>query len=244
MPREADTNTAQGRAMSLEDQLAFSDRLFNNLPREAMERAKAATLKKLDPAYIEKQERLNEAEAITAAGLELIAPEEYRGENILGSIAKAVKTGLSAYGTGKKEQKAADNAAIRELMEYEELDRKTAVAAYGFGMDAYKLGVTADQAERALDFDKVKLLTSIQQAGYDRASAEKIAGMRTSSPTQFESMMNIVLYGTPDQKTALEKVIGLQKPQTGMGILPGDPASTGGGDVNSGMSIVGSRPVQ
>jgi hypothetical protein len=56
-------------------------------------------------------------------------------------------------------------------------------------------------------------------------------------------MMNIVLNGTPDQKLALEKVIGLQKPQTGM-VLPGMEGVAGGaGDVNSGMSIVGSRAV-
>jgi hypothetical protein len=243
MPREADTNTAQGRAMSLEDQLAFSDRLFNNLPRDELEFAKAELRRELDPEYREEQAKLNEAEAITAAGLELIAPEEYRGENILGSIAKAVKTGLSAYGTGKKAQKAADKAAIRELMAYEELDRKTAVAAYEFGMDAYKLGVTADQAERALDFQKVELMSRIQQSGLDRASAEKIASMRTANPTQFESIMNIIQNGTIEEKAALEQYMKVTKPQAGMGLLPGDPEGTGGGDVNSGMSIVGSRPV-
>ena len=243
IPREVDTNTFAGRGMSLEDQLAFSDRLFNNLPRAELEFAKAEKRRELDPDYLEEQAKLNEAEALTAAGLELMAPEQYKGENILGSIAKAVKTGLSAYGTGKKEQKAAKNEAIRDLMAYEDLDRKTAVAAYGFGMDAYKVGLTAEQQQRALAFQEKELTSRIQQAGYDRTSAEKIAGMRTSSPTQFESMMNIVLNGTPDQKLALEKVIGLQKPQTGM-VLPGMEGVAGGaGDVNSGMSIVGSRAV-
>jgi hypothetical protein len=227
--------------MSLEDQLGFADRLFNNLPRDELEFAKAELRRELDPEYREEQAKLNEAEAITAAGLELIAPEEYRGENILGSIAKAVKTGLSAYGTGKKAQKAADKAAIRELMAYEELDRKTAVAAYEFGMDAYKLGVTADQAERALDFQKVELMSRIQQSGLDRASAEKIASMRTANPTQFESIMNIIQNGTIEDKAALEQYMKITKPQQGMA-LPGMEEM--GGAEGPQPVIVGSKPVQ
>jgi hypothetical protein len=240
-PREVDTNTFAGRGMSFEDQLGFADRLFNKLPREELELAKAERRRELDPVYLEKQKKLNEAEAITAAGLELMAPEEYRGENILGSIAKAVKTGLSAYGTGKKEQKAAKNAAIRELMAYEELDRKTAVAAYGFGMDAYKVGLSADQAKRALAFDEKKLATTISENEKDRAATLAAAKFRTSNPTQYESIMNIIQYGTPDQKLALEKYMKLTKPQTGMGLIPGMDGEMGG-DEGPQPVIVGSRP--
>jgi hypothetical protein len=245
IPREADTNTAQGRAMSLEDQLAFGKNMFEGLPREAIERGKAAVLEDLDPAYIKKQEKLNEAEAITAFGLDLMTGgDNYSGENTLGSIARATKTALSAYGAGKKEQKAAKNAAVRELMAYEELDRKTAIAGIEFGMDAFKVGITAEQQERALDFQKVELMSRIQQSGLDRASAEKIASMRTANPTQFESIMNIIQNGTMEEKAALEQYMKVTKPQAGMGLLPGDPEGTGGGDANSGMTILGSKPVQ
>jgi hypothetical protein len=238
-PREADTSTAGGRAMALEDQLGFADRLFAGLPREAMDLGKKTALEDLDPAKIKKQEKLGQAAALTAAGFALMGETGPLGS----SIAKAGATYMASLEGSKKEQKAAKNEAIRNLMAYEELDRKTAIAALGFGMDAYKLGLTADQQQRVLDFEKVKLVNSIQQAGYDRASAEKIAGMRTSNPTQFESMMEIVLGNDIEKKAALEKVIGLQKPQTGM-VLPGMEGVAGGaGDVNSGMSIVGSRPV-
>jgi hypothetical protein len=240
MPREADTNTAGGRAMSLEDSVGMFQQYFDKLPREATERAKKAALEELDPVYLEKQKKLNEAEAITAAGLELMAPEEYRGENILGSIAKAVKTGLSAYGAGKKEQKAAKNAAVRELMAYEELDRKTAIAALEVGFDAYKVGISADQANRALDFQKVELMSRIQQAGMDRASAEKIASMRTANPTQFESIMNIIQNGTIEEKAALEQYMKVTKPQTGMAGLVG--VDEMGGAEGPQPVILGSRP--
>jgi hypothetical protein len=239
MPREVDTTTAAGKAMSLEDQLAFGKSMFEGLPREAMDRAKAATLEELDPAYVKKQEKLNEAEALTAFGLELMAPENYQGENILGSIAKATKTALGAYGAGKKEQKAAKNAAVRELMAYEELDRKTAVAGIELGVDAFKLGLTADQQERALDFQKVELMSRIEQSGLDRASAEKIASMRTSSPTQFESIMRIIQSGTMEEKAALEQYMKVTKPQ--MGGLVGVDGEMGGAEGPQPV-ILSSRP--
>lgn len=238
---DRDTKTAEGRAMSAEDSIALAQRQLNKLPREAIERAKTSSLEALDAANIEKQEKLNEAEAITAAGLELMAPEDYKGENIFGSIAKAMKTGLSAYGAGKKEQKAAKNAAIRELMAYEELDRKTAVAAIELGFDAYKVGLSADQANRALDFQKVQLISNIEQAGLDRTSAEKIAGMRTSNPTQFDSIMNIIKNGTMEDKAALEQYMKVTKPQGGMGALPGMDEETGGAEGPQPV-ILGSRP--
>ena len=250
MPREVDTNTISGRAMSLEDQLAFSDRLFNNLPREELEFAKAELRKELDPEYREEQAKLNEAEAITAAGLELLAPEQYKGENILGSIAKAVKTGLSAYGTGKKAQKAADKAAIRELMAYEELDRKTAVAAYEFGMDAYKLGVTADQAARALAFDEKKLATTVSENAKDREVQMAAAMYRAQNPSDFDTKFAMYQKSYPDfSEVAILKQMKtdglLGSNQAGMGLIPGMDGEMGGaGDPSSGMTILGSKPVQ
>jgi hypothetical protein len=156
------------------------------------------------------------------------------------SIAKAGATYMASRGASKKEQKAAKSAAVRELMAYEELDRKTATAALEFGMDAYKLGVTADQQERALDFQKVELMSRIQQSGLDRASAEKIAGMRTANPTQFESIMKIIQSGTMEEKAALEQYMKVTKPQTGMA-LPGMDGEMGGAEGPQPV-ILSSRP--
>jgi hypothetical protein len=247
-PREVDTNTFAGRGMSLEDQLAFSDRMFNNLPREELEFAKAERRRELDPEYLEEQAKLNEAEAITAAGLELLAPEQYKGENILGSIAKAVKTGLSAYGGGKKEQKAAKNAAIRELMAYEELDRKTAVAAYEFGMDAYKLGITAEQAERTLAFDEKKLATTVSENAKDREVQMAAAMYRSRNPSDFDTKFAMYQKSYPGvSEVAILKQMKadglLGSSQAGMA-LPGMEETGGAGDPNSGMTILGSKPVQ
>jgi hypothetical protein len=250
IPREADTNTAQGRAMSLEDQLAFGKSMFDGLPREAMERGKAAVLEDLDPAYIKKQEKLNEAEAITAFGLDLMTGgDNYSGENTLGSIARATKTALSAYGAGKKEQKAAKNAAVRELMAYEELDRKTAIAGIEFGMDAFKVGITAEQQQRALAFDEKKLATTVSENALDREVQMAAALYRSQNPSDFDTKFAMYQKSYPDfSEVAILKQMKtdglLGSSQAGMALpgMGGEMGSTG--DANSGMSIVGSRPVQ
>ncbi len=250
MPREADTNTAAGRAMSLEDQLAFGKSMFDDLPREELERAKAAALEELDPAKLEKQKKLNEAEAITAFGLELMAPESYQGENILGSIAKATKTALGAYGAGKKEQKAAKNAAVRELMAYEDLDRKTAVAGIELGVDAFKLGMTAEQQQRALAFQEKELSTRVSENEKDREATLAAAMYRAQNPSDFDTKFAMYQKSYPDfSEVAILKQMKtdglLGSNQAGMGLIPGMGGEMGGtGDPNSGMSIVGSRPVQ
>ena len=244
IPREVNTNTFAGRGMSLEDQITFANSMYAGLPREAMDRAKAAALEELDPEKIKKQDKYNQAEALTLAGLTLMTGgDDYKGEPMGVSIAKALKTGMQKYGESKATQKAAKSTAVRELMALEDIDRKTAIAGVELGMEAYKVGLTAEQQERALAFQEKELTSRIQQAGYDRTSAEKIAGMRTSNPTQFESIMRIIQSGTMEEKAALEQYMKVTRPQTGM-VLPGMEGEAGGaGDVNSGMSIVGSRAV-
>ncbi len=250
MPREADTTTTAGRAMSLEDQLAFGKSMFEGLPREAMDRAKAATLEELDPAYVKKQEKLNEAEALTTFGLELMAPENYQGENILGSIAKATKTALGAYGAGKKEQKAAKNAAVRELMAYEELDRKTAIAGIELGVDAFKLGLTVEQQERALAFQEKQLATTVSENALDREVQMAAAMYRAQNPSDFDTKFAMYQKSYPGvSEVAILKQMKtdglLGSNQAGMAGLVGVDGEMGSaGDANSGMSIVGSRPVQ
>lgn len=245
---DRDTKTAEGRAMSAEDSIALAQRQLNKLPREAIERAKKASLEELDPAYIEKQKKLNEAEAITAAGLELMAPEDYKGENIFGSIAKAMKTGLSAYGAGKKEQKAAKNAAVRELMAYEELDRKTAVAAIELGFDAYKVGMSADQANRALAFDEKKLAAQLSDNEKDRQVTMAAAMYRSQNPSDFDTKFAMYKKSYPGfSEVAILKQMKtdglLGSSQAGMEAMPGVTPQTGGAEGQQPV-LLGSRPVQ
>jgi hypothetical protein len=242
IPREVDTNTFAGRGMSLEDQIAFGKSMFAGLPREELERAKAETLKDLDPAYIKKQEKLGEASAMMEAGFALM------GETgpLAASIAKAGATYMAARGASKKEQKAAKNEAIRNLMVYEELDRKTATAALEFGMDAYKVGLTAEQAERALAFDEKKLATTISENEKDRAATVAAALARTSNPTEFQTIFNAYKAANPGLQDA--QIIDIMQgkglvgsSQSGMGALPGVTPQTGGAGEQQPV-IINSRP--
>ena len=240
IPREVDTNTFAGRGMSLEDQLAFSNSMFAGLPREAMELGKKTALEDLDPAYIKKQEKLGEASAMMAAGFTLM------GETgpLSASIAKAGATYMASLQGSKKEQKAAKNEAIRNLMAYEELDRKTAIAALDFGMDAYKVGLTAEQQQRALAFQEKELSTRVSENEKDRAATLAAAMYRTQNPSDFDSKFAMYKKSYPGfSEVAILKQMKtdglLGSSQAGMA-LPGMEEM--GGAEGPQPVILGSRP--
>lgn len=223
MPREADISTAAGRAISAEDALALGKRLTGDLPREELDRAKKYALEALDPELQKKEAKMDMWEGLAAMGFRLASSNS---PNILQAIGEAATATLPELKLSKKERKAAKDDAVRTLMAIEDVDRKTAIAGVEVGMDIYKTGISTDQAERTLAFREKELTNQIVQRGLDRISAEKIAGMRTSNPSQFESMMAIILRGTQEQKDALKEYVKLTKPQGGP--LPGDTDNDAG----------------
>jgi len=249
MPRETDTTTAAGRGASLEDQIAFANSMYAGLPREAMDRAKAAALEELDPEKLEKDRKYDMYSALTNFGLNIMSPDNYQGEGILGSIAKAAKTTLPEYEASKKERKAAKSAAVRELMALEDVDRKTAVAGVELGMEAYKVGMTAEQQQRALAFQEKQLSTTVSENALDREVQMAAAMYRARNPSDFDTKFAMYQKSYPGfSEVAILKQMKtdglLGSSQAGMA-LPGMEGEMGSaGDANSGMSIVSSRPVQ
>jgi hypothetical protein len=163
-----------------------------------------------------------------------------KAPGILQMFNEAAAAALPGARADKKERKALKDRALDGLVALGARDRERANEAFKVGVDIYKADIDAKQAEQLMSFRREELTSRIIQSGLDRESAEKIAGMRTSNPTQFESMMAIITGGDMNQKIALEKYLKLMKPQ--YGALPGDPEGANGGDANSGMTIVGSRP--
>lgn len=248
MPRETDTTTAAGRGMSLEDQIAFGNSMYAGLPREAMDRAKAVALEGLDPEKIEKDRKYDMYSALTNFGLNLMSPDDYRGEGILGSIAKAAKTTLPQYEASKKERKAAKSAAVRELMALEDVDRKTAVAGVELGMEAYKVGLTAEQQERALAFQEKQLSTTVSENAKDREVQMAAAMYRAQNPSDFDTKFAMYKKSYPDfSEVAILKQMKtdglLGSSQAGMGEMPGVTPETGGAGGPQPI-LLGSRPVQ
>ncbi len=248
-PREVDTNTFAGRGMSAEDSIALAQYRLGKLPREQLERAKAAALEELDPEKIEKDRKYDMYEALANFGFSLASPDDYRGEGILGSIAKAAKATMPGIAASKKERKAAKSEAVRNLMAYEDVDRKTAIAGVEIGMDAWKTGLTAEQQQRALSLQRDELDSRNTNAALDRDVQRLAILARQSNPTTFETQLAAYRKSYPGvEDVALFKQMKtdglLGSNQAGMGMLPGDPGSTGEGNANSGMTILGSKPVQ
>lgn len=242
IPREVDTNTFAGRGMSLEDQLAFGKSMFADLPREAMDLGKKTALEALDAANIKKQERLGEAAAMMNAGFVLMG----QSGPLSTSIANAGAAYMASLEGSRKEQKAAKNDAIRSLMAYEDLDRKTAAAALEFGMDAYKVGLTAEQQQRALAFQEKELSTRVSENEKDRAATLAAAKFRASNPDKFDRIIGAVLAANPGM-SELEAMQQAQKlnllggSQSGMEGLVGVTPQTGGAGGQQPV-LIGSRP--
>jgi hypothetical protein len=153
---------------------------------------------------------------------------------------------MASRGASKKEQKAAKNEAIRNLMAYEDVDRKTAIAALEFGMDAHKLGITAEQQQRALAFQEKELATRVSEGAKDRSATLAAALARTSNPTQFEIMFNA--YKSANPKLLDAQIIDIMQgkglvgnSQSSMGALPGVTPQTGGAGEQQPV-IINSRP--
>jgi hypothetical protein len=99
-------------------------------------------------------------------------------------------------------------------------------------VDAFKVGITAEQQQRALAFQEKELLSRETQARLDRITQKEIAALKPSNPSDFEIMMGIMQNGTPEQKAVLKEVIALKQPQTGGLVLPPDPTGGAGVDLS------------
>lgn len=246
IPREVDTNTFAGRGMSAEDSIALVQSQFGKLPREALDRAKAAALEELDPEKLEKDRKYDMYSALTNFGLNIMSPDDYRGENILGSIAKAAKTTLPQYEASKKERKAAKNAAVRELMALEDVDRKTAIAGVEVGIDVYKTGLSAEQQQSALGFNYAQLAQQASEGRLNREADLLAAKLRVSNPDKFDRIIGAVLAANPGM-SELEAMQQAQKlnllggSQSGMEGLLGVTPQTGGAQGPQPV-LIGSRP--
>ena len=247
IPREVNTNTFAGRGMSAEDSIALAQYQLSKLPRKELERAKAAALEELDPEKLEKDRKYDMYSALTNFGLNIMSPDDYRGENILGSIAKAAKTTLPQYEASKKERKAAKSAAVRELMALEDVDRKTAIAGVELGMEAFKVGLTAEQQQDALGFNYAQLAQQASEGRLNREADLLAAKLRVSNPDKFDRIIGAVLAANPGM-SELEAMQQAQKlnllggSQSGMEGLPGVTPQTGGA-VGQQPVLIGSKPV-
>jgi hypothetical protein len=236
MPREADTSTAQGRGMSFEDSQAAGRNLVSGFPREEMERARKYALEQLDPEVQKQAAKADMWEGLAAMGFRLASSNS---PNILQAIGEAATATLPELKLSKKERKAVKDDAVKTLMALEDVDRKTAIAGVEVGMDIYKTGVSADQAKRSLDFQRQELTSREEESKLNRNAQLAIASLRSTNPTEFESAMEILSKGTPEQKQMLKEYYAMKRPPAdtagflgapGTGAGAAQPISVGGWD--------------
>lgn len=242
---ERDLTSAGGRAMSAQDAIALGGKLLSGLPREELDRAKKFAMEELDPAKQEQERKADMWQALAQMGFRMASSNSPSLLQAIGEAATATLPGMEA---SKKERKAAKNEAIRTLMAVEDVDRKTATAGVELGMDIYKSGLNQEELKQRMDLASREITSRENVAAADRAAQERIASIRATNPSDFDSKFAMVKAANPGlsdmQVLTVMKNMGLLGGQnTGGGDFFGEQgggAQQGGGD----MAIVGSRPAQ
>lgn len=182
--READTSTATGRAVSLEDSLMLGRSLTSGLPRDELERAMADARAQLDPAAQDKARKQDMWQSLAEMGFRMASSTSPYVLQAIGEAAVATLPGIEA---SKKERQAAKDNAIKTLMAAEDVDRKTALAGVDAGMSIYKTGLDQEQFEQTMQMRKAELSSRELQAQLDRAAqleSQRIAAEGKMSDTE------------------------------------------------------------
>ena len=135
-----------------------------------------------------------------------------KAPGIVQMFGEAAAAALPGARADKKERKALKDKALDGLVALGARDRERANEAFKTGVDIYRTGLDAEKAERLMAFQETELANRITQSGLDRTSAEYIASLRTTNPSDLEVMLAIMQKGTPEQQEALKKVLELKQP--------------------------------
>lgn len=221
---ERDIDTAEGRAISLEDSVGLAKRYMEpseeELGAEGKVRARLTELG--SDEYYEKQRKDSMWETLATIGFNMASS---KAPSVLQAIGEAASAALPGAIVDKKERKALKDRALNGLMELGAKNRQRANEAFKVGTDIYKSGVEVEQAEKLMSFRERELASNIEQRNLDRLSTQMIASLKPSNPSDLEIMMQIMQKGTPEQQEALKKVMTMKNPgmtgAPGMGGLAG-----------------------
>lgn len=222
---ERNTQSSSGRALSLRDQIRGAQEIFGELPDSGLDEAEEYYRKQLSPEEKKKSRKYDMWSTLAEIGASMAST---KSPQFLQAAGQAMAAALPGAAASKKERDKAERDAVNALADIAGMRRKEAKEVLEFGKDAYTAELGAEQAQRVLNFQERELASQIEQRGLDRASAEKIAGMRTSNPSQFETIMGIIMSGTPEAKNALKEYFKMTKPPAGTGNMFGVNTGEGG----------------
>jgi hypothetical protein len=183
------------------------------------------------------------ADFMATVGLNMAASKAPGIVQMFGEAAAAALPGARA---DKKERKALKDRALDGLVALGARDRERANEAFKVGVDIYKTGLEAEQAEKLMAFRGEQLKTQVSEGALDREVQRLALLARQANPDKFDIMLDAYKEAFPGVGT-----VGLLKQMKKDGMfgspqnmgLPGAPEGTGTGDTNSDMAIVGSRAV-
>jgi len=241
---ERNMKTAQGRFSSLLDQYDVVNELYGGLPedkgrKEAIEYYE----KQRSPEQREKERK----DAMWASLAQIGATMATTPGSFLFAVGKALGDALPGAEASRKERKAAEREAVTALSELYGMDRKEAKEKMAMALDLRNIEVNLakDAEERQLRRDlSAAELASREE---DRKATLAAAAMRASNPDKFDIMLAAYRKSYPNFSD-----VAILKQMRKDGILgsggqnmalPGDTTSGNEPD-NSGMTILGSRPVQ
>lgn len=223
---ERDIYSGLGRMMSAEDAMAFGRKATEATPEETdVENQLRARYQEMrSPEYSKQEHKENLGNFFYKAAAGVLGS---KAANVWEAIGESAAANMPDYFASEKERKALKDRALEGLADLGIKSRKRRQEALEIGMDLYKSGLTAEQAQKELAFRQEELATRVSEGALDRNASLAAASMRTSNPSDLDTMMAIMTRGTPQQKAALREVMKLKAPGQNMAIpgMDGTPAS-------------------
>ena len=233
---ERDTETAEGRRSSLQDQYKVAEGLFEQLPESGLGELEAYYRKKILPEEQEKSRKEDMWMSLAQIGASMASSSS---PYFLQAAGEAIAAALPGAAADKKERRAAErdaNTGLAEVLGLKRAERKE-VIDYAKDLRAVELGVESAQTERqfrATEAQKEREFRATE-AEKERKSGEALAKIR-QNPSDMESAIYILQNGTAEQKAALEAWLKMkQQYTTSSGTAPFTlPAGPGGASTGVG----------
>lgn len=243
---ERDTGTASGRLGSLEDIFAAVRNINRKSPEEeeAEARVRARLSERSSDEYYEQQRKADMWQTLAEIGFNMASS---KSPYVLQAIGEAAAASMPGARADKKDRKEAKDRALEGLMELGARDRKEAMEGLRVAIPVWQAGMSAEEAERTMEFRREELISREEQAELDRQAQKDIYAIRAANPSEFDTKLAAYRRAYPGfSDVALFKQMrkdGLLGGQQAGMALPGDEGA-GAENTNSGMTILGSRPVQ
>ena len=240
---ERNLDTAQGRAMSVEDSVSLAQRFMKPSEKElAAEDKMRARLEEMgSDEYYETQRKDSLANFMATVGFNMAAS---KAPGILQMFGEAAAAALPGARADKKERKALKDKALDGLIALGARDRERANEAFKTGVDIYRTELEAEQAEKLMAFRGEELETRVSEGALDREVQRAALIARATNPSDFDTKLAAYQQAYPGFSTVAllkqMKTDGLLGSSQNMGLFGAE--GTGAEDASSGMSIVGSRP--